>query len=165
MRGPEAEALLAAEGLTLGHYPQSFEYATIGGFAATRSSGQSSAGYGRFDALVVGLRVATPRGELRLGSAPANAAGPDLRQLVLGSEGAFGVITAVTVRVRPLPAEKTYEGWRWPSFDAGADAMRTLAQAGLLPTVIRLSDENETAINLARPDDIGRGPRGRRRGA
>ncbi|CAN5272685.1 FAD-binding oxidoreductase [soil metagenome] len=155
LRGPEAEALLAEQGLTLGHYPQSFEYATIGGFAATRSSGQSSAGYGRFDALVVGLRVATPRGEVRLGSAPANAAGPDLRQLFLGSEGAFGVITAVTVRVRPLPVEKVYEGWRWPSFTAGAEAMRTLAQAGLLPTVIRLSDENETAINLARPDDIG----------
>jgi alkyldihydroxyacetonephosphate synthase len=155
LRGPEAEALLAAEGLTLGHYPQSFEYASIGGFAATRSSGQSSAGYGRFDSLVVGLRVATPRGELRLGSAPANAAGPDLRQLILGSEGAFGVITEVTVRVRRLPAEKIYEGWSWPSFAAGAEAMRTLAQSGLLPTVIRLSDEAESAINLARPDAIG----------
>jgi alkyldihydroxyacetonephosphate synthase len=155
LRGPEAEALLAAEGVLLGHYPQSFEFATIGGFAATRSSGQSSAGYGRFDALVVGLRVATPRGELRLGSAPANAAGPDLRQLFLGSEGAFGVITEVTVRVRRLPELKVYEGWRWESFAAGADAMRTLAQAGLLPTVLRLSDEAETAINLARPDEIG----------
>ena len=155
LRGPEAEALLAAQGMTLGHFPQSFEHATIGGFAATRSSGQSSAGYGRFDALVVSLRVATPRGEIRLGSSPANAAGPDLRQLFLGSEGAFGVITEVTVRVRPVPAEKVYEGWRWPSFAAGADAMRTLAQAGLLPTVIRLSDEAETAINLARPDEIG----------
>jgi alkyldihydroxyacetonephosphate synthase len=155
LRGPEAEALLAEEGLTLGHYPQSFEYATIGGFAATRSSGQASAGYGRFDALVVALRVATPRGELRLGSSPANAAGPDLRQLILGSEGAFGVITEVTVRCRALPAEKVYEGWRWPSFAAGADAMRTLAQAGLLPTVIRLSDEAETSINLARPAEIG----------
>lgn len=155
LRGPEAEALLAAEGLVLGHYPQSFEHATIGGFAATRSSGQSSAGYGRFDALVVGLRVATPRGELRLGSAPASAAGPDLRQLLLGSEGAFGVITEVTVRVRRLPAEKVYEGWRWTSFEEGATAMRTLAQAGLLPTVLRLSDEHETAINLARPDHLG----------
>jgi alkyldihydroxyacetonephosphate synthase len=155
LRGPEAEALLAEEGLVLGHYPQSFEFATIGGFAATRSSGQSSAGYGRFDALVVGLRVATPRGELRLGSAPANAAGPDLRQLFLGSEGAFGVITEVTVRVRRLPEVKTYEGWRWESFAAGADAMRTLAQAGLLPTVLRLSDEAETAINLARPQEVG----------
>jgi alkyldihydroxyacetonephosphate synthase len=155
LRGPEAEALLAAEGVILGHYPQSFEFATIGGFAATRSSGQSSAGYGRFDALVVGLRVATPRGEVRLGSAPANAAGPDLRQLFLGSEGAFGVITEVTVRVRRLPEAKVYEGWRWASFAAGAHAMRNLAQAGVLPTVLRLSDEAETAINLARPDEIG----------
>ena len=155
LRGPEAEALLAEEGLTLGHYPQSFEYATIGGFAATRSSGQASAGYGRFDALVVALRVATPRGDLRLGSSPANAAGPDLRQLILGSEGAYGVITEVTVRVRRLPAEKVYEGWRWASFTAGAEAMRKLAQAGLLPTVIRLSDEAETSLNLARPAEIG----------
>ena len=155
LRGPEAETLLAEHGLTLGHFPQSFEYASIGGFAATRSSGQSSAGYGRFDALVVGLTVVTPKGPLTLGSAPANAAGPDLRQLVLGSEGAFGVITSVTVRVRRLPAVKLYEGWRWPSFSAGAAAMRTLAQSGLLPTVIRLSDEAETALNLARPDEIG----------
>ncbi|WP_253943029.1 FAD-binding oxidoreductase [Nocardioides sp. zg-1308] len=155
LRGPEAEALLAAHGLTLGHHPQSFEHASIGGFAATRSSGQSSAGYGRFDAMVVGLTAATPTGSLDLGSSPANAAGPDLRQLLLGSEGAFGVITSVTVRVRRAPAVATYEGWRWPSFDSGADAMRALAQSGLLPTVLRLSDENETAINLADPSSIG----------
>ena len=155
LRGPEAEAVLAAEGLTLGHYPQSFEYASIGGFAATRSSGQASAGFGRFDSLVVGLTVATPRGRLDLGRAPASAAGPDLRQLVLGSEGAFGVITSVTVRVRPLPSVRVYEGWRWPSFTEGATAMRTLAQSGLLPTVLRLSDEAETAINLADPGAIG----------
>jgi alkyldihydroxyacetonephosphate synthase len=155
LRGPEAEALLAEEGLTLGHYPQSFEYASIGGFAATRSSGQSSAGFGRFDALVVGLTVATPRGRVELGSAPANAAGPDLRQLFLGSEGTFGVITSVTVRVRRLPAVKVYEGWRWPSFADGAAAMRALAQSGLLPTVLRLSDEAESAINLADPGEIG----------
>ncbi|UMG94313.1 FAD-binding oxidoreductase [Nocardioides sp. TF02-7] len=157
LRGPEAEALLAGHGLMLGHQPQSFEFASIGGFAATRSSGQSSAGRGRFDAMVVGLRVATPRGEVRLGTAPADAAGPDLRQLFLGSEGAFGVITEVTVRVRPLPEVRRYEGWRWPSFAAGADAMRLLAQADLLPTVLRLSDEAETAVNLARPDAIGGG--------
>jgi alkyldihydroxyacetonephosphate synthase len=155
LRGPEAEALLAAEGMTLGHFPQSFEYASIGGFAATRSSGQSSAGFGRFDSLVVGLSVATPRGRIDLGTAPANAAGPDLRQLFLGSEGTLGVITAVTVRVRPAPAVKAYEAWRWPSFADGATAMRTLAQAGLLPTVLRLSDESESAINLADPAAIG----------
>src|SRR5680860_1193108 len=155
LRGPQAEALLAEHGLTLGHFPQSFEYASIGGFAVTRSSGQSSAGYGRFDALVVGLRVATPQGELVLGSSPANAAGPDLREVVMGSEGAFGVVTDVSVRVRPVPEVKFYETWRWASFEEGAAAMRTITQSGVLPTVLRLSDEAETSINLARPAEVG----------
>lgn len=153
--GPEAEELLAEHGLMIGHYPQSFRYASIGGFAATRSSGQSSAGYGRFDSMVMRLRVATPLGDLVAGSSPANAAGPDLRELVMGSEGAFGVITEVTLKVKPLPEVKVYEGWRWPSFAAGADAMRRLAQGKVLPTVLRLSDEAETSVNLARPDAVG----------
>jgi alkyldihydroxyacetonephosphate synthase len=155
LRGPEAEALLAAQGYTLGHFPQSFEYATVGGFAAARSSGQASAGYGRFDERVVGLRVATPRGTVELGVAPKSAAGPDLRQLFLGSEGAFGVITAVTVEVAPTPAVRLYEGWRLPSFDQGQEALRSLIQDGPVPTVLRLSDEVETALNLARPNEIG----------
>ncbi|WP_228521083.1 FAD-binding oxidoreductase [Nocardioides islandensis] len=160
LRGPRAEALLAEHGLTIGHFPQSFEHASIGGFAATRSSGQASAGYGRFDALVVGLTVATPTGTLRLGTAPANAAGPDLRQLVLGSEGAFGVITEVKVRVRAVPEVKVYDGWRWASFGDGLAAVRALAQSGLRPTVLRLSDEAESAVNLADPDSIGGGAGG-----
>lgn len=155
LRGPEAEALLAEHDLTLGHFPQSYEYASIGGFAATRSSGQASAGYGRFDSLVVGLTVATPQGRLELGSAPANAAGPDLRQMLLGSEGTLGVITAVRVRVRRRPTITIHEAWQFDTFAAGSDAMRHLAQAGLLPTVIRLSDEAETAINLASQSDVG----------
>jgi alkyldihydroxyacetonephosphate synthase len=155
LRGPEAEALLAAQGYTLGHFPQSFEYATIGGFAAARSSGQASAGYGRFDERVVGLRVATPSGTVSLGTAPKSAAGPDLRQLFLGSEGAFGVITAVTVEITPSPAVKVYEGWRFASFDEGSTALRALIQDGPVPTVLRLSDEVESALNLARPDSIG----------
>lgn len=153
--GPEAEELLGEHGLTIGHFPQSFRYASIGGFAATRSSGQSSAGYGRFDSLVMAVKVATPIGDLELGSSPANAAGPDLREWIIGSEGAFGVITEVTLKVRPVPQVKVYEGWRFESFAAGADAMRTLAQGRLLPTVLRLSDESETAVNLARPDSVG----------
>ena len=153
--GPEAEALLAEHGLTIGHFPQSFQYASLGGFAATRSSGQSSAGYGRFDSLVMALRVATPVGDLVLGSSPANAAGPDLRELVMGSEGAFGVITELTLKVRPVPQEKVYEAWRFDSFMAGAHAMRRLAQERVLPTVLRLSDETETAVNLASPDAVG----------
>src|SRR5439155_16661505 len=145
VRAPRAEELLAPHGFTLGHFPQSFEYATIGGFAATRSSGQASAGYGRFDQMVVGLRVATPAGTVELGRAPMSAAGPDLRQVFLGSEGAFGVITAATVPVRPVPAARRYLGWRFADFAAGAEAVRALAQDGPPPTVLRLSDEAETA--------------------
>ncbi len=99
--GPRAEELLGAQGFSLGHFPQSFEFASIGGFAATRSSGQDSAGYGRFDDMIRGLRVITPAGVLDLGRAPQSAAGPDLRQLVIGSEGVFGVITRVRVRGPP----------------------------------------------------------------
>ncbi|MEU9216638.1 FAD-binding oxidoreductase [Streptomyces sp. NPDC048376] len=155
LRAPEAEALLAGHGYTLGHFPQSYEWATIGGFAATRSSGQASAGYGRFDEMVLGLTLATPEGTLDTGRAPRSAAGPDLRQLVLGSEGAFGVITSVTVRVRPVPAVRRYEGWRFASFTEGAAALRRLAQDGPRPTVLRLSDETETLVGLAQPDAIG----------
>ncbi|MET8570748.1 FAD-binding oxidoreductase [Streptomyces sp. NPDC004783] len=155
LRAPEAEALLAARGYTLGHFPQSYEWATVGGFAATRSSGQASAGYGRFDEMVLGLTLATPEGTLDTGRAPRSAAGPDLRQLVLGSEGAFGVITSVTVRVRPVPGVRRYEGWRFASFDEGSAALRRLAQDGPRPTVLRLSDETETLIGLAQPDAIG----------
>ena len=155
LRAPAAEALLGERGYTLGHFPQSFEWATIGGFAAARSSGQASAGYGRFDDMVVGLTAATPEGPLDLGRAPKSAAGPDLRQLLLGSEGAFGVITSVTVRIRPVPAAREYEGWRFASFDRGAAALRRLAQDGPLPAVLRLSDETETMIGLADPAAIG----------
>jgi alkyldihydroxyacetonephosphate synthase len=157
LRAPRAEALLAERGYTLGHFPQSFEWATIGGFAAARSSGQASAGYGRFDDMVVALTLATPRGRIDLGRAPRSAAGPDLRQLVLGSEGALGVITSVTARIRPAPETSAYEGWRFPSFAAGTAAVRVLAQDGPLPAVLRLSDETETMIGLAgaRPGEIG----------
>ncbi len=157
LRAPEAEALLADHGYTIGHFPQSFEYATLGGFAAARSSGQASAGYGRFDELVVGLRVATPAGSLSLGRAPKSAAGPDLRQLLLGSEGALGVITQLGVAVRLAPEKRIYEGWRFESFAEGVEVLRRLVQDGPRPTVLRLSDEAETSVNLARPAEIGSG--------
>jgi alkyldihydroxyacetonephosphate synthase len=146
---PEAERMLAVHGLTLGHVPQSFERATIGGFAATRSSGQASAGYGRFEDMVEGVRMATPQGEWRLGVAPASAAGPDLRELVVGSEGAFGVITEVTVRVRELPTVRRYEGFVLDGWDAGATAVRELAQRRVLADVTRLSDPHETDVAFA----------------
>ncbi|WP_242636442.1 FAD-binding oxidoreductase [Myceligenerans salitolerans] len=155
-RAPAAEAALAEHGFELGHFPQSFEFASLGGFAAMRSSGQNSAGYGRFDAMVTGLRVVTPTGTLDLGRAPGSAAGPDLLRLFLGSEGAFGVITQVRLRVHELPAERFLDAFTFPDFRSGADALRHVVQAGTGPTVIRLSDEAETAVSLAQVGSIGK---------
>ncbi|OLT26812.1 flavoprotein [Nocardiopsis sp. CNR-923] len=149
VRTPYAEALLAEHGFTLGHMPQSFEYATIGGYAATRSSGQASSGYGRFEDMVVSLRVATPRGTLELGGPPASAAGPDLRRLLLGSEGVLGVITEVGLRVRARPQTVLDEAWSFPDFGTGTAALRTLAQSDARPTMARVLDETETFVGAA----------------
>jgi alkyldihydroxyacetonephosphate synthase len=155
LRGPEAEAALGREGLVLGHYPQSFEYATIGGFAATRSAGQASSGYGRFDALVSSVTLIAPGGELRTLATPHTAAGPSLRELALGSEGVLGVIPSVEVRLRVAPSVRRYEAWIAEDFEAGTEIVRAMAQGAGLPDVIRLSDEEETEVSLALS-----GPRG-----
>ena len=149
LTGPRAEAWLAAQGLTLGHFPQSWEYATIGGFVATRSAGQASTGYGRIDELVLGLRCAAPAGEIVIRAFPASAAGPALRELVVGSEGVLGVITEATLAVRPAPAECRYEGWSFRSFEEGAEAFRAMEQADVSPDIARLSDEEETRLSMA----------------
>ncbi|HEY0360797.1 MAG TPA: FAD-binding oxidoreductase [Solirubrobacteraceae bacterium] len=148
MRVVELEAALGERGFTLGHYPQSYEYVTIGGCAATRSAGQASTGYGRIDELVVGARLAAPAGDLDLRAQPASAAGPELRRVVVGSEGVLGAITRVAVRVRPAPEITRYEGWMFPGFGAGAEALRRLEQGGASPDVARLSDEVETRLGL-----------------
>jgi alkyldihydroxyacetonephosphate synthase len=153
--GPQAEQLLGEHGFSLGHFPQSFEFASLGGYAATRSSGQDSAGYGRFDDMIRGLRAITPAGVLDLGRAPQSAAGPDLRQLLIGSEGVFGIITRVRVRVHPAPQATRYEAWSFPDFATGTAALRAVTQTGAGPTVIRLSDEAETGVNLATTETIG----------
>jgi len=149
LRGPEAEESLRGDGLTLGHFPQSFEYATIGGFAATRSAGQASSGYGRFDDLVTSVRMLAPAGELRTLETPHTAAGPSLRELAIGSEGVLGVIPEVTVRVRPAPDGERYETWIAEDWEAGCAIVRHLAQDEVLPDVIRVSDEQETRFSLA----------------
>ncbi|MGZ5309687.1 MAG: FAD-binding oxidoreductase, partial [Solirubrobacterales bacterium] len=148
LRGPEAEAALAAAGMTLGHFPQSFEYATIGGFAATRSAGQASAGYGRFDELVTAVQMLAPAGRLGTLQTPHTAAGPSIRELVIGSEGTLGVIDEVTVRVRPAPQARRYEAWFAADFASGGEIVRELAQREALPDVTRLSDEEETRLSL-----------------
>jgi alkyldihydroxyacetonephosphate synthase len=158
LRGPEAEGALNEQGLTLGHFPQSFEYATIGGFAATRSAGQASSGYGRFDELVTALELVAPAGDLRTLEIPHSAAGPALREMVLGSEGTLGVITRVRARVRPLPERRRYEGWMAADFASGGEIVRALAQADLLPDVVRVSDQGETRLSLALSGTAGPRP-------
>ena len=153
--GPEAERLLRERGYSLGHFPQSFQFASIGGFAATRSSGQNSAGYGRFNDMISWLRAVTPVGIMDLGRAPESAAGPDLRQVLIGSEGTFGVITRVGLHVHPIPETSEYEAWSFPDFATGAAALRAVTQIGTGPTVVRLSDEVETGVNLATTESIG----------
>ncbi len=143
------ERHLAAEGLTLGHFPQSYEHVSVGGCAATRSAGQASTGYGRFEELVLGLRLSAPAGEIELPAHPASAAGPDLRRLVVGSEGTVGVIHELDLRVRPAPQAERYEGVFFEDFQAGVEALRAMAQERTAPAVARLSDESETRLALA----------------
>jgi alkyldihydroxyacetonephosphate synthase len=147
--GPDAERRLGEQGVTLGHFPQSFEYSTVGGWVATRSAGQASSGYGRIDELVEGLRLVAPAGDVRPHAVPASAAGPDLRELVVGSEGVLGVICEATLRVRPVPAVRRYEGWSFRSFAEGREAFRVMEQADASPDVARLSDEDETRVAIA----------------
>jgi alkyldihydroxyacetonephosphate synthase len=149
MRAPALERYLGARGLTLGHHPQSFEYVSLGGCAATRSAGQASSGYGSIEKMILGLRFVAPAGDIALAAAPASAAGPELRRLLVGSEGACGVIDELSLRVRVAPEERIYEGVFFADFAAGVDALRALAQQHATPDVARLSDEQETRMSLA----------------
>jgi alkyldihydroxyacetonephosphate synthase len=155
IRTPAAEAALAAHGLSLGHVPQSFERASLGGYVVTRSSGQASSGRGRIDDMVLGLRLATPVGVLDLPAMPGSAAGPDLRRLVIGSEGTLGIVTEVTLRVRPTPEVTRYEAWAAAGWETGERVMRRLAQDGPRPDILRLSDPEETAVSLAMSGTAG----------
>jgi alkyldihydroxyacetonephosphate synthase len=149
MRGPALERHLAGLGFTLGHFPQSFEYVSLGGCAATRSAGQASTGYGAIEKMILGMRLAAPAGEIALPPLPASAAGPSVRQLLVGSEGTLGVISEVSLRVRQAPTASAYEGIFFEDFASGYEALRILAREHALPDVARLSDESETRMSLA----------------
>ena len=146
--GPDLEAALRARGFMLGHCPQSFEYASLGGWIATRSSGQQSLRYGRIEQMFAGGTVETPRGTLTIPPFPASAAGPDLREWVLGSEGRLGVITEAIVRVSRLPEEERFVGVFLPDWDSGVAAARTLAQSRVPLSMLRLSNQVETLTTL-----------------
>ncbi|MCP4626277.1 MAG: FAD-binding oxidoreductase [bacterium] len=149
IRGPQLERQLNSRGFTLGHYPQSFEYSSLGGWVATRSSGQQSRHYGRIEELMAGGMVLTPRGKLKLPPFPASAAGPDLRQVLLGSEGKMGVLTHVIVRISQLPEKDDVYGVFFPSWENGLAAVQTIAGTDIAFSMLRLSNPSETKTNLA----------------
>ncbi|MBF5057366.1 alkylglycerone-phosphate synthase [Alcanivorax sp. 521-1] len=146
--GPSVERQLAERGYRLGHYPQSWELSTLGGWVASRSSGQQSLRYGRIEQLFAGGRVETPTGTLTLPTIPASSAGPDLREMVMGSEGRLGVITEVKVRVSPLPEEEQFHVAFLPDWDSAVLLARRLVQARVPLSMVRVSNAEETRTQL-----------------
>lgn len=147
--GPLVESQLRALSYTLGHFPQSFELSTIGGWVASRSSGQQSLRYGRIEQLFAGGRIETLQGTLEIPTFPASSAGPDVRELILGSEGRVGLITEVKVRVTPLPAHESFHVVFFPAWENARTACRELVQNRTQLSMLRLSNATETETQLA----------------
>ncbi len=143
--GPKVEAHLNARGFTLGQFPQSFEFSTLGGWIATRAAGQTSTGYGKIEKMTQAVRLVTPVGIIETRDTPATATGPHLLHALIGSEGTYGVITEAVMRIRPYPQVQDYRGFLFHSLEEGIVALRALMQHGPQPTIARLSDAEETA--------------------
>ena len=156
--GGVLEKHLNGRGLSLGHFPESFHYSTVGGWTAATSAGQNSTLYGRMADLVLGLRMATPVGILDTGTFPAHAQGPDLKHLAIGSEGIFGIITEARLKLHPLPQRSDFAAVLFPSFLQGVEAARLMMRAGLSPAVLRLSNGPETDMALALAHQPRHGP-------
>ncbi|MDP5274148.1 FAD-binding oxidoreductase [Chengkuizengella axinellae] len=148
IRGPDLEAALQAKGFTLGHFPQSFEYSTLGGWIVTRSAGQQSLKYGRIEQLFVGGEIETPTGSLKISNLPASGAGPNLREFVLGSEGRLGIVTKATVKISSLPEKEQFYSAFFPTPEQGMAAIRQIAQDGIPLSMMRLSLPEETISQL-----------------
>ncbi len=144
--GPELETeLRAGHGLTIGHFPQSFDIATVGGWVACRGAGQYSTRYGKIEQMVVGLEVVLANGSIvRTGGFPAGAQGPDLTQLFVGSEGTLGIITRVWLKAHPVPPTEQRAAYAFPTFEAGLEACRRILRRGATPAVLRLYDAVES---------------------
>ncbi len=144
--GPDLEnELRTHHGLTVGHYPQSFDIATVGGWVACRGAGQYSTRYGKVEDMVAGLEVVLADGRVvRTGGSPAAAQGPDLTQLFVGSEGTLGIVTKVWLRAHPVAAAERRAAYSFPTFEAGLQACRTILRRGATPAVLRLYDAVES---------------------
>ncbi len=142
--GPALEKILNAQGFTLGHFPQSFEFSSLGGWIATRSAGQESSTYGRIEDIAISLKLATPSGTLTTSGYEGDAEGINLKHVVFGSEGTLGIVTEAKVRIHHLPKSKEWAIALFPDFQNGVHALRELIQTGIYPSVVRYSDERET---------------------
>lgn len=144
--GPDLEHVLGVEhGLSVGHFPQSFDIATVGGWVACRGAGQYSTRYGKIEDMVVGLEVVLADGSVVVtGGAPAAAVGPDLTQVFVGSEGTLGIVTRVWLRTHPVPDVVRMESYAFADFGEGLDACRRILRRGATPAVLRLYDAAES---------------------
>jgi alkyldihydroxyacetonephosphate synthase len=153
--GPDLESHLAPYGMTVGHYPQSFDIATVGGWVACRGAGQYSTRYGKIEDIVVGLEVVLADGTIvRTGGAPRAAAGPDLNQLFLGSEGTLGIISRIWLRCHPSPSSERRAVYGFRDFQSGLDACRRIMQRGATPAVLRLYDGPESKRGQGGDGDV-----------
>jgi len=146
--GPDLEKRLNKAGFSLGHFPQSFEFSTLGGWIATRGAGQASTKYGKIEHLVESVRIITPECVIESGPFPAQATGSDLLQVIIGSEGTFGIITEAVIKIHEIPAVCDTRGYLFKDIDKGVEAIRRMLQVHISPAIIRLSDINETAISV-----------------
>jgi alkyldihydroxyacetonephosphate synthase len=147
VHGDRLETALNAKGLTLGHYPQSIAISSVGGWIAASSAGQASAGHGGIEDLLLGVTAVLPSGEvLRLPATPRSAAGPDLRHLLVGSEGTLAVVTEAVLAVAPLPESMRWTAFQPASFEHGIELVRAVMHSGARPDVVRLYDETDAAL-------------------
>ncbi len=147
--GPALESQLGEHGLTLRHFPQSFEYSTLGGWIATRAAGHFATGRTHIEDYVESARAITPAGVWQSRRLPGSGAGPSPDRMLAGSEGTLGLITEAWVRVQPRPEHKRSAGVRFPTFAGGAECVRALSQSGLDPANCRLIDAREAAMTMA----------------
>lgn len=147
--GPELEKQLNEQGMTLGHFPDSFEFSSLGGWVATRSAGMQSDKYGKIEDMVIALRMVTPSGTLKTRNVPKSSNGIGINQLCIGSEGILGVITEITMQIHRMPVEKEFHGYLFPNFEQGVAAIYECSLQNAVPSMTRLNDAEKTALSFA----------------
>lgn len=154
--GPDLEKQLNSRGWTIGHFPDSFNHSTLGGWIATRSSGMQSDKYGDIADITKGMRMVSPKGVVAVRPVPSASTGPSVREMILGSEGRLGVITEATVHVHRIPEKREIQAYLFPTFPQGVRAMNAIAASDAAPSITRISDSNETQFSFATKKEAGR---------